>query len=1081
MTARFYLLLCLLLCVVGCHAPHGRAHVEEDAGAPPLFGGGGPASLPINFLVKPDTGTQQIVCSADGGCVYVECDAGEVFMRVDGSTSRCVALTSGGAFPIVPGQIFYRPGSTTAGNVCATEGCVAADLTAAPGPQVVGDCSIANLTQSTTQWNFGGSGSLTTTGDTCTFTVSGSGQLQNLLQLSGVELINNKTSGSVMSLELPGNPVVTLSSGTTIQTGASASAPVWSLASGSMTIVLQGGSGFATNNSSQAIVALSGNATLNLYLFQVAGPINAIISSIVSGTSGTTLNVYGDTTAFPWVTQTLFSGTQHLHRLDQIQGLAGCDGGGVPTAGDGGVAPFYCAYGGGGAPTCIGPPSYCFADASPEPVAVGEVLQIVHAGPQIKFAPLNITTANSIQGCDAGLVPTGNDGGVGFHCGSGGSGGVTSVTGTAPIVSSGGTTPAISITGATTSAVGSIKLANDLAGTSTSPEVVYLANQSSIADTSGDLALGTTTIPADSQTKSLFLANGTAPSTASAAGTWLTGVDDGLVHHGYHLTVTEDGYTTTIGSYGGSSAVLAQGIVFGNNAAAGINTVLGQTASTTLTTGNNLLIYGQTTSASSSTGGGVQVYPGNGTSASGLVCLGGNNTSFCGGSSLSVTTTTGGTAGGVAVNGSATPLTVTDSSTLTTTITGSSITNTRFYVEPLVGSTSTDTALYLGTSSLTPSSANYALEANATYTQVNGATTLYLNTANVTVAEATSATTAYEFATANGVNVGIGSLTAAGNGGGTNVFVLSSGTNPSTCGGILCEYASSSAGYLTTGSTAGGASSSGISYGYVITTPAANVATSGTANGVTSGLFSVTIGNGAAGLGGTSNGGNAGSIGLNGGTGGAAVSTGTGGSGTSISLFGGAGGAPAGAGTGGSGGNILLESGYSSAGGGTAGANGIVEAVSNSVGGAATYVTQLDYSLVGTVNSQANKSLRKVCNARVNSAATTTCTLGQVASEGIAFNTYCVGRTTTAGSSGNVGDTTVALSAGTAPGVCSTVSGGTTTCVGGAGATLESTGTGNITSCALSSVSNVPTWTLTASTNTGMVVDVSIVIQGTYN
>jgi hypothetical protein len=675
--------------------------------------------MSLSFLVKPDAGTQQIVCSADGGCVYVECDAGEVFMRVDGSASRCTQISSGGSFPIVPGAIIYQPGGVSSGNVCATEACVAAAVNAAPGPAVYINCTLGSATITNTQWNFGGYGGLTSIGNTCTLAVSGTGQLQNLLNLTGVEIINNKTSGAVMSLSLPGQPVVTLSSGSQILTGASASAPVWAQSSGSLQIILQGASGFATNNASQAIVALTGSATLNLNPYQVGGPVNALIPSVVSGSGGTTLNVYGDTSAFPWVTQSLFSGTLHLHRVDMVQGLAGCDGGGVPTGGDGGVSPFWCNYSGGGG----------------------------------------------------------------------------TYTGTAPIVVSGSV---ISISAATTSAAGSIKLANDLAGTGASPEVLYLANQSSIADTSGDLALGTTTIPADSQTKSLFLANGTTPSTTTTSGQWLTGVTDGAVHPGYTLNITSDGFLTQIGTFGGASAVLGQGIAFGS-ADIGGGTLIGQASSTTKTTGSNLAIYAQGTTAASSTGGGVQIYAGSGSSATGQVFLGGTNTSFGSGASLTVNTTAGGLANGVTItSSSATPLTVTDSSSLTTSITGQAITNARFWLEPLIGSTSTDTALYLGPSGFTPTAGNYAVESNGTYTEVqapsSGSGVLYLGAGNVSLMQMTATTSVDEVVSPTGVNWGIGSTAHAGADTGTNLIDFTHGTANTVCGGDVCLSGVSSGG-----------------------------------------------------------------------------------------------------------------------------------------------------------------------------------------------------------------------------------------------------------------------------------------------
>jgi hypothetical protein len=928
MTSRIYLLLCLLMCVAGCARRSYPSH-DKDAGAP-LFGGGGPASLPISFLVKPDAGTQQIVCSADGGCVYVECDAGEVFMRIDGSASRCTQITSGGSFPIVPSKIIFQPGGTTGGNVCATETCVATTVNAAPGPDVVVDCTygVANLTS--TSWNFGGYGALRSIGSTCILTVSGTGQLQNLLNFDGVEVVNNKTSGGpAITNALPGTPTITLSGNSEFVTGSTAAEPFWAISSGAMTVILQGASGFGTNKPTQAAIALTGSATLNVYAYQVP-PAIPIIGSMVSGGGSTTLNFYGDETAFPLVAQSLFSGTLAQKPQSLTTGVNGL---------------YYDASANvvGGSPLSIGTPPYTFSTGA-QPIGIGEVLQITASGPTVKFAPLNGTTANSFVACDGGEVLTGRDGGAGMYCGSGGGG---TYTGTAPIVVSGSV---ISISAATTSAAGSIKLANDLAGTGASPEVLYLANQSSIADTSGDLALGTTTIPADSQTKSLFLANGTTPSTTTTSGQWLTGVTDGAVHPGYTLNLTSDGFLTQIGTFGGASAVVGQGIAFGS-ADIGGGTLIGQASSTTKTTGSNLSIYAQGTTAASSTGGGVQIYAGSGSSATGQVFLGGTNSSFGSGASLTVNTTMSGVANGVTItSSSATPLTVTDSSSLTTSITGQAITNARFWLEPLIGSTSTDTALYLGPSGFTPTAGNYAVESNGTYTEVqapsSGSGVLYLGAGNVSLLQMTATTSVDEVVSPTGVNWGIGSTAHAGADTGTNLLDLTHGTANTVCGGDVCL--------------------SGVSSG---------------------GLFA------------------------------------------------------------------LSQHGF------------------------ATYLAP---DLTGTVNTQHDTYSRPpVCVASLTSASTTTCTIPKIASTGLVITYRCMGRTTTAGATGSVGDTTAIVSMAT-EGVCSTTSGGTTTCQAGT-TVLQNTGTANLTTCVLSSISNVPTVTLTAATDVGIAIDTSIQIEGLYN
>jgi hypothetical protein len=262
-------------------------------------------------------------------------------------------------------------------------------------------------------------------------------------------------------------------------------------------------------------------------------------------------------------------------------------------------------------------------------------------------------------------------------------------------------------------------------------------------------------------------------------------------------------------------------------------------------------------------------------------------------------------------------------------------------------------------------------------------------------------------------------------------------------------------------------------------------ALSGTAAGGAAGELYLYTGSGANGLGGTSGGGGGGPILSALGNGGNAISTGTSGAGGGYLFETGMPGTAA-SGTTGSPGSFVVQIAGQATGGVATGAAGQFQAVSNSVGNAATFTTELDYQLVGTRNSQNNSAVRKVCNARLTGVSqTTTCTVPQIASTGIMIKYECIGRTTTAGTSGAATDTTIAtenLSPTSIYQPCSTTSGGTTTCSAGVGNGIINTGTANLTSCILTSSSNVPTVTLTTASNgAAMVVDTSIVIEALYD
>ena len=753
--------------------------------APEHHLGAGPQTVPISFLVRPDGSDQLIVCSSDGGCAY-------------------------GPNTAIGGAIIWRPGGTAGGDVYTTCATVEAALT--PGSDLYLDCTNSQPVVGTgCNLDLQGYGSVNAYYADCGVTISGTGSIKNVPYWNGVapvELEATTGGGGIVMTQ-----VTTLSDSIFELTAGATVSPIQVAPGGIIAIALVGQSGFvALGGNPTPFISLGAGASVSIYANQQSPTQTPLLATMVGGDAGTTLNFYGDPTGMPMPAQTKLAAgaTRNVIGTSRMTGAGGL---------------WYDASANvvGGAPTCIGPPPYCFGDASPEPTGVGEVLQIVKAGPLVKFAPINGRNANSFTACDGGEVLVGGDGGIGNgYCVNQSSiAAVTSVTGSAPITCS-PTTGAVScsISAATTGALGTVELANDLDGTGASPVVL-----------------------------------GARGGGGGSTGAGLTFGSNGQITCG--LTATDCQITQQAGS--GLSAV-----------------------------GNTYLIESQQETGSGSTGGDLELYSASGVATNGILHLGVQGTD-----AVQITT-----------NPSAPEVDVTSGSNL------------------FIGNLSS-THLANGTNMIA------FRPGAAPSSNLHSSAELYGDATNGLDLMDQSALTL------NIKGAGITQTTAA------QSFTLST----------------------TTGT--GAASTSGASGSISVTTGNSAVATSGTATGAASGLIALTVGNGAPGLGGTSNGGAGGAFNVFGGTGGAAVSTGTGGVGSSLGFYAGNGGAPAGAGTGGAGGTVLLESGYSSAGGGSAGAMGVVEAVSNNIAGAAQFIAQLDYTLSGTANSQALKVVRKVCPARI--------------------------------------------------------------------------------------------------------------------
>ena len=399
------------------------------------------------------------------------CDAGQALVSPDGGGRGVCTVVSTGSLPIISGgaALIWRPGGTASGNIFTTCATVSAALAASPGSWVTVDTTLGAATVGTgCALDFQGYGGLTAYYNNILVTLSGTGQIRNMPNCTGMVLgfSSSTTPGLTWNYTLTGGPAVIMSDCFfQLNSGATAS-PIQIPANtdGGITeasFEMFNGSGFTRlGGNTTPIMTIGAGSSAILYYSDYSATQTPLWSTIASGAGA--LLVYGDDTLFPFPTQSGLSGGLSRLPLSRMTGAGGL---------------WYDASANvvGGAPTCIGPAAYCFGDASPEPTGVGEVLQIVKAGPLVKFAPINGRNANSFTACDGGEILVGGDGGIGNgYCVNQSSiGAVTSVTGSAPITCS-PTTGAVScsISAATTGALGTVELANDLGGTGASPVVL---------------------------------------------------------------------------------------------------------------------------------------------------------------------------------------------------------------------------------------------------------------------------------------------------------------------------------------------------------------------------------------------------------------------------------------------------------------------------------------------------------------------------------------------------------------------------------------------------------------------------------